>query len=365
MTGRNKLEILTVVGARPSFIKAAAVERAFDRSGSAVRQVLVHTGQHYDALMSDAFFTELGLHEPDHQLGIGSAAHGAQTGAMMTALEEIVLRNTPDLIVVYGDTNSTLAGALVGAKCHVPVAHVEAGLRSFDRRMPEEINRIVVDHVSSLFLCPSHNSVDLLRAEGIFEGVHMVGDVMYDVFREVSAHLRHDDRISVKLGLEKGAFGVVTIHRADNTDDPSRFDAIVAALSELAAVGLPLVWPVHPRTRALVAGRELPAGVHLVGPATYNEMLWLLRDSAVVLTDSGGLQKEALWSGRPCVTLRDNTEWTETVECGWNVLVGADTNSIVSTALSLRPKGDPPPIYGDGHSADLVVDVLLRSLGAS
>jgi UDP-GlcNAc3NAcA epimerase len=359
------VDIMTVVGARPQFVKAAAVARAFDRlEREDVRQVFVHTGQHYDALMSDTFFAELGLPEPDHQLGIGSAPHGAQTGAIMAALETIVLKSPPDMIIVYGDTNSTLAAALVGAKCHVPVAHVEAGLRSFDRHMPEEINRIVADHVSSLLLCPSQRAVDLLHAEGIVASVHMVGDVMFDVFKKEITHLQSNDRLSTKLGLETATFGVVTIHRAENTDDPMRFDAIVAALSKLADTGLPLVWPVHPRARDLVTARELPAGIHLLEPATYNEMLWLLRDAAVVLTDSGGLQKEALWSGRPCVTMRDSTEWTETVDSGWNVLVGADTDRIVEAALALRPTGSPPPIYGDGNAADAVVGILLKSVGA-
>ena len=357
------MDIMTVVGARPQFIKAAAVARAFDRLAENVHQLFVHTGQHYDTLMSDTFFVELGLPVPDHHLGIGSAAHGAQTGAIMASLEKIVLQSPPDMIVVYGDTNSTIAAALVGAKCHVPVAHVEAGLRSFDRRMPEEINRIVADHVASFLLCPSQRAVDLLRDEGIVQGVHLVGDVMYDVFKEESTHIRPADRLSVKLGLEEGSFGVVTIHRADNTDDPMRFDAIVAALSKLAEMGLQLIWPVHPRARDLVAARLLPEGIHVLEPATYNEMLWLLRDSAVVLTDSGGLQKEALWSGRPCVTMRDTTEWTETVDCGWNVLVGANTDQIVDAALNLRPSGSPPPIYGDGNAADAVVGILVDAVG--
>ena len=358
------MDIMTVVGARPQFIKAAAVARAFDRVEADLRQVLVHTGQHYDALMSDTFFAELGLPEPDHQLGVGSADHGAQTGAIMAGLEEVIRRSSPDLIVVYGDTNSTLAAALVGAKCHVPVAHVEAGLRSFDRRMPEEINRIVADHVSSLLLCPSQRAVDLLRGEGIVDGVHLVGDVMFDVFKEMNTHLRPADQLSTKLGLQTGAFGLVTIHRADNTDDPKRFDSIVSALSELADGGLPLVWPVHPRARALVRKLALPPGIHLLEPATYNQMLWLLHDASVVLTDSGGLQKEALWSARPCVTMRDTTEWTETVDCGWNLLVGADRARIVHAALHLRPAGDPPPIYGDGRAADAVVRILLDEVGA-
>jgi UDP-GlcNAc3NAcA epimerase len=230
--------------------------------------------------------------------------------------------------------------------------------------MPEEINRIVADHVSSLLLCPSQRAVDLLRAEGVVDGVHMVGDVMFDVFKKEITHLQTTDRLSAKIGLETGTFGVVTIHRADNTDDPMRFDAIVAALSKLADTGLPLVWPVHPRTRDLVAARELSCGIHLLEPAAYNQMLWLLRDAAVVLTDSGGLQKEALWSGRPCVTMRDSTEWTETVDCGWNILVGADTDQIVQAALNFRPSGTPPPIYGDGNAADAVVGIVLESVGA-
>lgn len=357
-------EVMTIVGARPQFVKASAVSKELHgRTGSGVREVLVHTGQHYDDLMSAVFFRELGMPEPAHNLGVGSGAHGAQTGAIMASLEELVLARPPAAILVYGDTNSTLAGALVGAKCHVPVVHVEAGLRSFDRTMPEEVNRVVTDHVSTMLLCPSQHSVDQLASEGVRDGVHMVGDVMFDVFNDEVARLRPDDRLAPGLGLEPGSFGVVTVHRANNTDDPERLDAILDALGEVATSIAPLVWPVHPRTRGRLAGRAVPDALHLVEPATYNQMLWLLQDARLVLTDSGGLQKEALWSARPCITMRETTEWVETVECGWNTLVGADRDAIVTAARAATPTGAPPPVYGDGHAATAIVDLLLALVG--
>ena len=353
------MRIMTVVGARPQFVKAAALSRALAAQPD-VTEVLVHTGQHYDKLMSDSFFAELKIPAPGHHLGVGSGKHGAQTGAIMAGLEQVIEGDRPDVIVVFGDTNSTLAAALVGAKSHVPVAHVEAGLRSFDRRMPEEVNRIVTDHVSQLLLCPSQIAVDLLAAEGITDGVHLVGDLMYDVFLDSVARLGSDDDCAGAIGVTPGQFALVTVHRANNTDDPARFAGIVDGLRRLADQGLDIVWPAHPRTRALVEHIDAATNMHIIEPATYRQMLTLLRGARVVLTDSGGLQKEALWTGRPCVTLRDETEWTETVDCGWNTLAGTSSDAIVAAALAAPPAGSPPPIYGDGHAAEATTALLLE-----
>lgn len=364
----NSLNLLTVVGARPQFVKAAALSAAIRRHNEGrgrdvVREVLVHTGQHYDATMSDVFFEQLDLPKPAYHFDIGSGSHGAQTGAMMSAIEAACIEVSPDAMLVYGDTNSTLAGALVAAKLHVPIVHIEAGLRSFDRQMPEEINRVLTDHVSDTLLCPTSLGAENLAREGIRHSVYVVGDIMCDIFRLVSgaaAVMRTPHSSDVAR-----PFAVATIHRPSNTDDPSNMKSILNAFSRIADAGLGVVWPVHPRLRSRVASWHLHPGVRIVEPVGYLEMLGLLHDCEVVLTDSGGLQKEAFWSQKPCITLRSTTEWRETVDAGWNRLVGHDENAIVDGAMSFRPNGAPPPVYGDGNASERILEVILRRYSES
>jgi UDP-GlcNAc3NAcA epimerase len=310
--------ILSVVGARPQFVKAAAVSRVI-RETRVLAETLVHTGQHFDGNMSDVFFDELGISPPAHSLGIAGGKHGDMTGRMLAALERLMLQHRPHWVLVYGDTNSTLAGALAAAKLHIPVAHVEAGLRSFNRQMPEEINRVLTDHVSSLLFCPTKAAVRNLEAEGIRDGVHHVGDVMFDATRDAIT-ASADRTILTDLSLTPGTFAVATVHRAENTDDPARLSEILTFLQEQAAAG-PIVFSVHPRTRAVIERHGLSLeGLHACPPLGYLDMAKLLSACRVVFTDSGGLQKEAYFHRKPCVTLRDETEWVETIECGWNRL---------------------------------------------
>jgi UDP-GlcNAc3NAcA epimerase len=310
--------ILTIVGARPQFIKAAPVSRALAAAG--LREILVHTGQHFDPGMSDVFFDELNIPNPAYNLEVNSLGHGAMTGRMLEKLEEVMLSEKPDIVLVYGDTNSTIAGALAAAKLHIPVAHVEAGLRSFNRRMPEELNRVMTDHLSALLFCPTQSAVRNLAAEGITSGVHAVGDVMYDATLTAAAQAKQRSKILETLGLKPGTYAVCTIHRAENTDDAEQFAKISAWLAD-AAKRTPIVMPVHPRTHKLMTqGANTRAGVRLIDPLGYLDMARLIHHAAAVFTDSGGLQKEAYFHRVPCVTMRDETEWVETVEAGWNRL---------------------------------------------
>lgn len=343
-----------MVGARPQFIKAAPVSRILRLKHD---EFLLHTGQHYDDAMSDLFFRQLEIPAPDRNLEVGSGHHGAQTGAMLAGIETASQEYRPDWILVYGDTNSTLAGALAGAKLHVPVVHVEAGLRSYDRRMPEEINRVVADHVSTLLLCPTDLAVGNLAREGITTGVRMVGDVMYDAFKQNLERARGVSTILSDLGLEAGGYHLLTVHRAENVDQPERLEEI---LRGVAASGRPTIFPAHPRTKAaLQAGGVAPgANTRVIDPVGYLEMLVLEEGAEAVVTDSGGVQKEAYFAGRPCVTLRDTTEWTETVAAGWNVLVGTDPGAIAEAMGSFRPAADRPALFGDGHAAEKVVAAI-------
>lgn len=352
------MRIVTVVGARPQFVKAAAVSAVIAISDG-VEELLVHTGQHYDAAMSDVFFSELGIPAPKFHLGVGSASHGAQTGEMLRTLEPIIVAQEPDAVMVYGDTNSTLAAALVAAKLHVPVVHVEAGLRSFDKRMPEEINRILTDHVSTALLCPSERSVANLAAEGINDGVALVGDVMYDVLETTLQRVGDHNPVADRLGLAKDGYAVFTMHRAALTDDPVATEAVLGAIDAIARQGLPVVFPVHPRLRGSVGSRAFAPGVHLIDPLGYRDMVALVRGSRVVITDSGGLQKEAAWLGTPCITIRDTTEWVETLDTGWNVLVATDTEALVTSATTVVVPSEPFIAYGSGNAARLVVGQLL------
>lgn len=353
------MQILTVVGARPQFIKAAVVSRALKAKG--IQEVLVHTGQHYDAAMSEVFFQELDLPTPGHHLGIGGLQHGAMTGRMLEALEDLMLKQRPDWILVYGDTNSTLAGALAGAKLQIPIAHVEAGMRSFNRAMPEELNRVLTDHLSQLLFVTSAEPKSLLAQEGIQNGVHLVGDVMYDAQR---VFLPAAQRLSLpqKLKLNK-PYALVTLHRAENTDNPTLLKSWLEQLS-LLSQELELVFPVHPRTRQAISDccpGWNPPRVRLLEPLGYFEMLALEQDAALILTDSGGVQKEAFYLNIPCLTLRRETEWTETVTLGRNQLIGDKPEQLVEIAhhfLTAPFSGPPPEIYGDGYAADKIAAVL-------
>jgi UDP-N-acetylglucosamine 2-epimerase len=346
------VKVLTVVGARPQIIKAAAVSGPLRR---AVREVLVHTGQHYDAQMSDQFFRELDVPAPDHHLGVGSAPHGVQTGRMLAALEPVLEEERPDRVLVYGDTNSTLAGALAAAKRRIPVVHVEAGLRSYNRAMPEEINRVVTDHLAELLCCPGDRAVRNLAAEGITRGVHVTGDVMRDLLERVGPSL--DGGALTRLGLTAGGYSVLTLHRPHNTDDAERLAAILGALADADEL---IVFPVHPRTRHALTAADRPrvGALQMIEPLGYRDMLTLQQHARLVLTDSGGVQKEAYWLGVPCITLRDETEWVETVEAGWNRLVGSDAAAIRGALSDVSRPSVRPDLYGDGRAAEHVAALV-------
>lgn len=352
------MKIVTIVGARPQFIKCAPVSRALRREHE---EVLVHTGQHYDANMSDVFFTDLAIPAPDYHLGIGSGPQGEQTGRMLAAIEEVLIREQPDMVLVYGDMNSTLAGALAAVKLHIPVAHVEAGLRSFDRSMPEEINRIVTDHISALLFCPTQTAVDNLAAEGITAGVHLVGDVMVDALLYNTGVAEQSSTVLEVLGLVKGEYYVATVHRASNTNTEEHLKSIVEAFGKIDG---PVVFPVHPRTGKYLKEYglydHLPENLRLTEPLAYLDMLHLMRHARMILTDSGGVQKEAYIMKVPCVTLRENTEWVETLVDGWNVLVGADGEAILEAATGQHASvpGEQQPVFGDGNASEVIADIL-------
>lgn len=349
------MKIVTIVGARPQFIKAAAVSRELRKAHT---EVLVHTGQHYDHSMSGVFFEGLEIPAPDLNLEVGSGDHGAQTGAMLAGIEKALRAAQADWLLIYGDTNSTLAGALAAAKLHIPVAHVEAGLRSFNRRMPEEVNRVVADHLSNLLVCPSDLAARNLAAEGITRNVHVVGDVMLDVLNWArQRNLERPPDILRRLQVNAGEYLLATIHRSENTDDPLRLRGILEALGSLRET---IVFPIHPRTRKAIASAGLAVGPNLrmIDPVGYCDMVALSGSARVILTDSGGLQKEAYWLSVPCVTLRDETEWVETVEAGWNTLAGAGADRIVKTLQSVRPPTTHPNLYGDGRVAVRCVELM-------
>ncbi len=357
------VRVVSIVGARPQFIKAWPVSRALADVG--IEEWLVHSGQHYDPNMSDVFFEDLGLAKPARHLGVGSGTHAQQTSRMLTEVERTLLELAPDRVLVYGDTNTTLAGALAACKLNISVAHVEAGLRSFRREMPEEVNRLVADHCASLLLCPTAVSVANLAREGVTSGVHLVGDVMYDAWLHFAERARERSTILERLGVGAGEFYLATIHRAHSTDDPETLSALLTALGRL---DLPVIFPLHPRTRARLAldrraSEMIGSGrIQCIEPVGYLDMLRLEETARVILTDSGGVQKEAYFARVPCVTLRHETEWVETVEMGWNTLAGADPDTIMSAVRRAAPPvHDAASPFGAGDAATRIARVLADS----
>ena len=354
--------IMTILGARPQFIKAAMVSRIIN-DNSELREILVHTGQHFDSNMSDVFFSELEIPKPTHYLGISGGSHGAMTGRMIERLEAVMQKKAPDWVMVYGDTNSTLAGALAAAKLDIPVAHVEAGLRSWNRRMPEEVNRVLTDHIATLLFTPTDTATKNLLQEGISgEKIFQVGDVMYDAALYYGERSEKRSQILTKQNLEKGRYVLATIHRQENTDDTGRLKNIFFELQKVAD-NIPVVLPLHPRTRKSLEAvdfKKLTKGLILLPPLSYLDMVMMERSAAVVATDSGGVQKESYFHGVPCVTLRDETEWVELIEMGWNRLALPGSvgfaEKIISAVGTTGENGEP---YGNGHSAGLIIEQLL------
>ncbi|MBC7185406.1 MAG: UDP-N-acetylglucosamine 2-epimerase (non-hydrolyzing) [Calditrichaeota bacterium] len=358
MKGRPSVKVISIVGARPQFIKAALLCKLLRQKH---QEVLVHTGQHYDENMSEVFFREMEIPEPEYNLGVGSGPHGEQTAEMLVRIERVLMAEKPDVVLVYGDTNSTLAGALAAAKLCIPVAHVEAGLRSYNRTMPEEINRVLADRASELLFCPTQAAVENLRREGITAGVHLVGDVMYDAALLFGQMAEQRSTVLDQLHLRPRGYLLATVHRAHSTDDADHLRSILTAF---ASVAERIVFPIHPRTRRFVKEHGLEqllqgaANVLSTEPVSYLDMLQLERNARAILTDSGGVQKEAYFFGVPCITMRSETEWVETVADGWNCLVGTDTQAIVDAIRSFSPQGPRNNHYGDGTACQRIVAVL-------
>lgn len=363
------LRIITIVGARPQFIKAATISRIIGIT-QGIKEILVHTGQHYDDNLSRVFFEELEIPQPDYHLGIGSGTHGFQTGRMLEEIEQVLLKEKPQWVLVYGDTNSTLAGALAAVKLHIPVAHVEAGLRSLNRRMPEEINRVLTDHVSDLLFAPTPTAVNNLHREGITENkIRLVGDVMYDAALYYGAKADKESRILEQLGLESKGYILGTIHRAENTDNPARLRTIFEGLVSVAR-DIPFILPLHPRTRTMLQQEdmleEVSRFVRFIEPVGYLDMVLLEKHARVIATDSGGVQKEAFFYRVPCITLREETEWVELVNLGWNQLVPPVNAQLIAESIKtvlISPRELPYPVglYGDGKAAELIISELLKA----
>ncbi len=351
---------MSILGARPQFIKAAPFSAAIRKH---CREILIHTGQHYDENMSKVFFDEMGIPEPDYNLGVGSGEHGKQTGEMLIKLEEVMLKEKPDYVVVFGDTNSTVAGALAASKLHIPVGHIEAGLRSFNRKMPEEINRIMTDVISTQLFCPTDNAVELLKREGISKEVYQCGDIMYDAMLHFLPVSEKKSGILETLELESKEYFLFTMHRPENTEDPQRIKSIFKGLQ---ACDAPIVYPVHPRMRKVLNTpqiaeilNKLPQ-LRMIDPVGYLDMIQLEQHARKILTDSGGMQKEAFFLKRPCITIRDESEWVETVEAGYNVVVGADSDKIREAIRSFAPEHEAGKPYGDGSSAEIIAGKIVE-----
>jgi UDP-N-acetylglucosamine 2-epimerase len=350
------MKIVSVVGARPQFIKAAPVSRAIGKAG--YQEFQIHTGQHYDYGMSKVFFEEMGIPEPAINLNVGSGTHAQQTGQMLIGIESVLLAQKPDIVLVYGDTNSTLAGALAAVKLQIKIAHIEAGLRSYNRQMPEEHNRVITDHCSNLLFCPTKTAVDNLAREGIEEGVHLVGDTMYDAVLQFSKIASQRSRILQTLSLKPKRYLLLTIHRAYNSDDP---DVLTAILSAFKQVEDTVIFPIHPRTLHALNGAQIsiPPNVVTIEPVGYLDMLTLERNARIILTDSGGVQKEAYYFAVPCLTLRPETEWVETVQTKWNLIVDSDPIRIITGLTTTKWPNTPPlPLFGDGTASEKIVDLL-------
>ena len=376
------MKIVTIVGARPQFIKAAAVNRAIqdlNKREKRIQEILVHTGQHYDYLMDKVFFKELELPKPDYHLGVGSGSHAKQTGMMLERIEAILQKENPKVILVYGDTNSTLAGALAAAKLKIPITHVEAGLRSYNQNMPEEINRVVTDHLSTLLFCPTTQSVRNLLKEGIKNGgtrvVKKVGDVMYDsilyyskIAEKRSTVLKRLDFLTLNSALRTPNYYLATLHRAENTDDPKKLKSIFRALNEIGEK-TPVILPLHPRTKKMTKVYRLFSkfkNIRFIEPVSYIDMLELEKSAKAILTDSGGVQKEAYWFGVPCFTLREETEWVETIKSKWNSLVGTETKRIVKAVRHMEGQGrylKKHEVFGNGKASQKIVKILLGYFG--
>ncbi|MGB9301669.1 MAG: UDP-N-acetylglucosamine 2-epimerase (non-hydrolyzing) [Anaerolineae bacterium] len=354
------MKVASIVGARPQFIKTAPLDRELREL---CQHVLIHTGQHYDYAMSAVFFEQLEIPEPHYNLDVGSASQGKQTGEILIRIEETLVEEQPDCVLVYGDTNSTLAGALAAVKLHLPVAHVEAGLRSFNRSMPEEINRVLTDHVANLLYCPTETARSNLLREGIAGGVFNFGDVMYDSVLQSIEGVDTASRVLASLDLRPGSYLLATVHRPANTDDQQNLSSILRALASTDEV---VVFPAHPRASQAMErlGLEVSSNVRLLEPVSYLDMLALEKNARLILTDSGGVQKEAYFFGVPCLTLREETEWVETTEAGWNLLVGADEQRIVEAIHEFRPQGERPQLFGDGKASQRIA-LHLQSVFAS
>lgn len=350
------MKIASIVGARPQFIKAVPISREIRKDHD---EVLIHTGQHYDYEMSKIFFNELSIPEPDYNLEVGSGTHGYQTGEMLKKLEDVLVKEKPDIALVYGDTNSTLAGALASVKLYIKLGHVEAGLRSYNKNMPEEINRVLTDHISDLLFCPTTTSVKNLRKEGIKNGVYLVGDVMYDSLMYNIKIAEKKSRILEKLDLNKKDYLLLTIHRAENTDNVENLVKILGSVSKIEEK---VIFPIHPRTRNVIKKYKIKIGNNIVlsDPLSYLDFIKLEKYAKKILTDSGGMQKEAYILKIPCITLRDRTEWIETVDDGWNILVGRDENRIINAVKNFDPKEKQRNVYGDGNASEKIVDIICQ-----
>lgn len=359
------MKIITIIGARPQFIKAAMVSHAIQAHNKShtnqIEELLIHTGQHYDKAMSQIFFQQMNIPAPTWQLSCGNNSHGAMTGQMLAETEAILLQSKPDYVLVYGDTNSTLAGALAASKLNIPVIHVEAGLRSFNKAMPEEINRILTDHLASLLCCPTLGAVQHLKNEGISKGVHHVGDVMYDAALTFGKVAEQTSTILTDLGLKKKQFRLCTIHRAENTDKKERLTGIFEAMKEIASESCPVILPLHPRTKERLKQYDLVndnTNLKIIPPISFLDMIMLEKQADIIFTDSGGVQKEAYFHQTPCITLRDETEWVETISAGWNQLAGYKKEDILNCIESIRSDRQEITEYGNGNAAEKIVSLL-------